>query len=313
MTAQPTPQTPDISVCICTFRRPEQLQALLTRLGQQQPVPGLPHCEIVVVDNDPAHSARPVLQTLATQLPLRYVHLPQANISAARNAAIRLAQGQWLAWIDDDELPEPNWLFELAQTQRTHAADVVFAPVLPVYPAQISPWLRTGGYYERPRFATGTVIGISDARSGNVWIRAQALADLPGPFDTAFGTTGGEDSLLFRQLQARGLKFIWCDSAPVHEALPPDRAQPRWLLQRSYRVGQIWMRCELHALQGASRIRRAWGLGLRAGVQLGVALVLAGLCWPLSRTRGFHWLRTAWAQVGKLSALFGQRQHAYGQ
>lgn len=313
MTAHQTACTPDISVCVCTFRRPMQLQALLTRLGEQLPVPGLPGCEIVVIDNDPAHSARGVLDAAAAQLPLRYAHLPLANISAARNAAIRLAQGRWLAWIDDDELPESDWLRELAHAQQAHGADVVFAPVLPVYPPDIPPWLQAGGYYERPRFPTGSVIGISDARSGNVWIRAQALTDLAGPFDESFGTTGGEDSLLFRQLQARGLKFIWCDSAPVHEALPLDRAQPAWLLKRSYRVGQIWMRCELHSLRGWSHTRRAWGLGLRAGLQLGVALGLASLCWPLSRTRGFHWLRTASAQAGKLSALLGQRQHAYGQ
>lgn len=313
MKDSPEAQAPDISVCICTFRRPGQLQALLTRLGEQLPVPGLPGCEIVVIDNDPAHSAHAVLDAAASHLPLRYAHLPQANISAARNAAIRLARGRWLAWIDDDELPEPEWLRELAQAQQAHEADVVFGPVLPVYPPQMAPWLRVGAYYERPRFPTGTVIGISDARSGNVWIRAQVLARLPGPFDESFGTTGGEDSLLFRQLQAQGLKLVWCDSAPVHEALPLDRAQPTWLLKRAYRIGQIWMRCELHALEGWAHTRRAWGLGLRAGLQLGVALALAGLCWPLSRTRGFHWLRTAWAQAGKLSALLGQRQHAYGQ
>lgn len=303
----------DISICLCTFRRPDLLARLLAQLCRQRPVPGLPDWEIVVVDNDPAHSARAVLEAFAVQNPgrLRHAHSPSPNISLARNQALALARGRWLALIDDDEEPAEDWLQKLAATQVQTGADLVFGPVLPIYPADMPAWLRDGGYYERPRHPSGTVIGTHDARTGNVWARAESLRLLPGPFDAAFGQTGGEDSLLFRQLQARGQRFVWCDEAAVHEAVPPDRANARWLLRRAHRIGQTWLRGELHGLAGAARLRRMLSLCARAGLQLLVASGLALLLAPLSRIRSFYWLRKACTQWGKLSAATGASYREY--
>ena len=118
---------PEVSVCVCTFRRPELLDGLLSLLAEQR----LPAFEIVVVDNDPAHSALPVLQAWGERLPLRFVHLPEPNIAKARNLAVAQARGAWLAFIDDDERPGPDWLYLLVQAQAASGADGVMAPVLP--------------------------------------------------------------------------------------------------------------------------------------------------------------------------------------
>jgi hypothetical protein len=48
----------------------------------------------------------------------------------------------------------------------------------------------------------------------------QTQGGTEGPFDPAFGRTGGEDSMLFRRLDESGSRMVWCDDAPALEFVP---------------------------------------------------------------------------------------------
>ena len=303
-----------ISVCICTFRRPTQLATLLDALGQQSLNDLEAQVELVVVDNDPLHSAQPVLAAWRAPqgFELRYFHVPVPNIAEARNTAIHNASGEWVGMIDDDETPQNDWLVRLIDTQRRFNADAVFGPVVPQYVPATPDWIRAGGYFDRARHATGTAIDERDARTGNVLIRAARLNALPGPFDVAFGRTGGEDSLLFRDLLAKGCSLVWCDEAPVTEEVPLERATAAWLLRRSYRIGQTWIRAELYRLPLGARVARGGWLGTRAVLQLLLSVALA-LGWALlSRARAFSWVRTAVTQAGKITGMTRFQYQEYG-
>jgi succinoglycan biosynthesis protein ExoM len=124
---------PRVAVCIGTFRRPEGLRRLLQALDalrfERLPRPDL---VIVVVDNDPAGSARAVCDSIAptVRYTIRYEIEATPGISHVRNRAARLARDQadLVAYLDDDEVPEPRWLEELLVVQQAHAADVVAGP-----------------------------------------------------------------------------------------------------------------------------------------------------------------------------------------
>src|SRR5450830_141372 len=299
----------DISICVCTFRRPALLALLLQALTQQACADL--RLEVIVVDNDPANSAAPILAQWQNRLPLLTCHEPTPNIAQARNTAVHAAQGEWILFIDDDEAPDPDWIIRMMQTQRRYGADAVFAPVLPRYLEDTPTWVRRGDFFNRPRFATGTVIGSKDARTGNVLIRRSKLLTIPGPFDVTFGRTGAEDTMLFRDMLACGASFIWCDEATVSEEVPAARANLNWLLRRSYRLGQTYVRSEIVRLHGLSYLLRAVHLGLRAALQLLIAAALTLLSLPFSRIMSIRWLRITLAQCGKLSALAGHRYHEY--
>ena len=99
-----------ISVCICTYKRPELLADLLNEL-QHQETGGLFSFSILIVDNDLRRSAEPVVTSFArkTAFDSRY-HVEQIqNISLARNKAVQNAKGDFIAFPDDDEIPEKNW------------------------------------------------------------------------------------------------------------------------------------------------------------------------------------------------------------
>ena len=306
---------PDVSVCICTFRRPDLLQRLLrAMLTQDFPAERF---EVVVLDNDPGQSAAGVLSGLQAEFcgRLRVLTLAEPNISLARNATIDAASGNWIAMLDDDEYPSSDWLSQLLATQQKYAADIVFAPVLPEYEAGVASWMRRGGFFERRRLATGTSIDHRDARSGNVLMRKSLLNQLSlpsGPFDPLYGRTGGEDSMLFRQLNGLGARMIWCDDAPVFELVPVSRATAGWLLRRSFRTGQLFMQTELACTPPAGRTRRALLLSCRALVQACIALLLTLVFCLFSPRNCLRWARVFASQLGKLNHFRGQVFAAYG-
>ena len=97
-----------ISVCICTFKRPELLLKLLDRLSSQQTA-GLFTYSAVVADNDSAQSAQRVVAEFNSncQMQVTYCVESQQNIALARNKALQYAQGDLIAFIDDDEFSHP--------------------------------------------------------------------------------------------------------------------------------------------------------------------------------------------------------------
>jgi glycosyltransferase involved in cell wall biosynthesis len=171
-------------------------------------------------------------------LNLSYFVEPVSNIAFARNRAVSLSRGNFLAFIDDDELPIRSWLANLFECCKTFDVDGVLGPVIPHFESDAPEWLLKAGLYDRPRHHTGFLIDWRGARTGNVMIRRRVIEGLEPVFDSNFGT-GGEDQDFFRRMIDRGHKFIWCDEAPVYETVPPHRWQMRFLLKRALLRGGI--------------------------------------------------------------------------
>lgn len=303
--------TPDFSVCVCTCRRPEMLDRLLGELATHD-YGGL-QGEFVIVDNDPAGSGLAVIEGWRDRLPfaLTVRHVTEQNIARARNAGVAAARGEWLLILDDDEWPAPDWARALFQAQRQHAADAVFGPVIPHYAHDVPSWIAQADYFAARQFAEGAPLRGTQTYTSNVLIRRQALSGIAGPFDPAFGLTGGSDAMLFQDMAERGAVLVWTQTARVHETVPRARANVPWLLRRAYSGGQIYVRVQTGTLPPDARRAAAWSLGLRALAQFPIAVVIGLACLPLSRGNAVRWWRKASAQLGKLTGLLGARYGAY--
>jgi succinoglycan biosynthesis protein ExoM len=300
----------NISVCIATFRRLERLRAVLQDLALQQHQP----YEVVVVDNDATGSARGVVewaQQQFTAFPLRYEVQPIQNISLTRNRTVQLARGDWLAFIDDDERAPANWLTELAAAARRCTADCVLGPVVPVVSHTAPLWIQRGRFYDWPRMHTGSVVPRNQLRFGNVLIRSSWLQRLAGPFDPAYGLTGGEDGDLLARMADAGARIIWCDEAIVHEPVESARLSLQWLMRRALRGGQDFARHTLAGRYGRVTTFTRLRFMVRAVAQAIIALGLAAICWPLGSHRMVYWLLKAAANAGKLSVFWGYHYREY--
>lgn len=100
------------SVVIATMGRPFELSRCLTAIAAL----GFPRnrFEIIVVNDGGAIAAEPELEALAGGAALRLVSQPNRGPGAARNAGIAIARGEFIAFMDDDCVPPPDWLHHLA-------------------------------------------------------------------------------------------------------------------------------------------------------------------------------------------------------
>ncbi|MBC7982783.1 MAG: glycosyltransferase family 2 protein [Candidatus Obscuribacterales bacterium] len=300
-----------VSLCIATYRRPDRLQAVLDDLVAQDYLP----TEVVVVDNDPAATARPIVErrrALGAPFPIKYDIQPLKNISLTRNRTVELASSDWLVFIDDDERAPPAWLQQLVNASTLHIADGVLGPVIPILPPNAPRWIQRGRFYDWARMQSGKVVPRNRLRFGNVLLRASLLKRQPTPFDPAYGLTGGEDGDLLARLAQSGARIVWCDEAIVTEPIEAGRLSLSWLLRRALRGGQDFAR---HTFAGryeqATFLHRAQFF-LRALLQLLLAISLMLLLWPLGRHRAAYWLLKAAANAGKLSVFGGWHYREYG-
>ena len=301
----------DVSVCVCTCRRPEGLLRCLASIEAAQRPPGLAF-EVVVVDNDARPSAEAAARRFAagSALALRYVHEARSGVSFARNRCLAEARGALVAFIDDDEWCDTRWLVQLhAAMTGAGAPDVVLGPVKPVFEREPPRWLAASRVFQRPSFANGAAVHWGNGRTGNAMLRrADALAC--GGFDDRFAHSGGEDLHLFARLARNGhARFVWADDALVCETVPPSRSTLRWVLARAFAGSATMVRVQVE-LDGPGRY---WWWGVRGllGAPFNAAVALLAL--PFSRRAAFARVCRCVADLGKLTAAFVPRVGSYGR
>src|SRR5438105_1040200 len=273
-----------LTVCIATYRRSDRLDLVLQDLKRQTRLPD----EIVVVDNDASGSARPVVdshRTAMPSLPIHYEIQPQRNIALTRNRTVALANGDWLAFIDDDERAPETWLAQLLTAADKHQAHAVLAPVVPVVPEDAPAWIKRGRFYDFARMTSGELVPLNRMRFGNVIVRGDWLRNEPGPFDVRYGLITGEDADLLIRLVNKGAKVVWDDEAIVLEPVERARLSFRWLLQRALSGGQEFARKTLAGSYGKVSMPDRIKLFMRSLIQMLIGAVLSVITLPLGRHR----------------------------
>jgi len=235
---------PQVSVQIMTFHRDAGLRRAVRSVLAQRQIE-LATVEILVVDNSAEGAARKVacgLMELAQTAgaTLRYVHEPKPGIANARNCGIRNAGCDLIAYIDDDEEADPDWLSNLLACMERFDADAIGGPVLPIFEDSTlrgDPfWSWIYDYDEKvpsgSRFrATGT---------GNCLFSKSRCCLTDQPFDPSLGLTGGSDTRFFHGLARNGRTVLWCAEAIIHEYVPTTRTRLQYGLRRRMRQSQLF-------------------------------------------------------------------------
>jgi succinoglycan biosynthesis protein ExoM len=227
-----------IDICICTFRRPFVTETMASIEKMVRPENA--ELRIVIVDNDdtPSAEARVTEAAAGMTIPVTYVHAPGANISIARNAALDAADADWVAFLDDDEIVDPDWLVELIKRQVKTKADAVFGPSRAIYDEATPDWIVDGDFHSQAAVYRNGVVETGHTcnallRWGNAPWRDQR-------FELERGKSGGEDTEFFFRLRKMGATYAIAEHAIVREEVPAERLQLDWLLRRRFRIGQSY-------------------------------------------------------------------------
>jgi glycosyltransferase involved in cell wall biosynthesis len=287
-----------ISVLIPTFRRPEGFARAARSVFAQDDVAGV---ELIGVDNSAEGSAVAMFRALekSAPIPFRWVHEPRPGVANARNAALMLARGEFVAWLDDDEEAPAHWLGALARERRSSGAQSVFGPVRGKAEG------TDRAFFEKLYSRSGPARSGASQRAYGIGnsLQPRALFGDEAAFDPHTNQTGGEDDALFASWREAGACFAWAPDAWVIEHVSAERCQLGHGLKRAFAYGQG--PCEL-AWAG----RRYLALARHMGVGLAQMLVYGAASAPIllaQRASGLALLGRAARGAGKVFWCFEQR------
>ncbi len=185
---------PLVSVVVPTHNRPEMLAEALMSVRLQT----FSDYEVLVVSNGESDEMRALSRACAARYGAVY-ELPEGNLPAARNFAIARARGEWIAFLDDDDIWLPHKLERQLAAAQVTGADMVACDYIEFY---------TDGYEAIGRRRIPDGWSYTQAICHQRWgvppscviVRKSVLLDV-GSFDPA--QRFGEDGDLWRRISWR--------------------------------------------------------------------------------------------------------------
>jgi GT2 family glycosyltransferase len=217
------PSPLSFSVVVPACARPAALAECLARLAPGAQTLPAAHYEVIVTDDSPDSSIR---ELVASRFPwAQWTPGPRRGPAANRNHGASLARAAWLAFTDDDCLPDPGWLAGFAQALESSDASSLHV-------------LEGRTYADRPRRSLAERSPIN-THGGYLWscnlaVRAELFRRLAG-FNEGFPYAAMEDVDFARRLRALGARERFVEGAGVchpWREIPGFRAM--WAVEERY-------------------------------------------------------------------------------
>lgn len=237
-----------LSLVIATYNRAEQLMITLNSVAAQSKASAQWEC--IVVDNNSSDNTQQCVEEFIAQHPqhnFRYHFEAKQGLSHARNAGIKQAQGDIIAFIDDDERIVPDFIGAYIKLFEDYpAAMAAGGKIIAEYPTGRPRWMSH--YTERPianpmdfgdyirPFPKGRIPG-----GGNMAMRREVF-DKIGVFNTSLGRTGksligGEESDLFERIAAAGMECYYAPRAVMYHIIPAEKLTDSYFERLCFNTG----------------------------------------------------------------------------
>ncbi len=184
---------PGISVVVCSYNGQRTIRDCLEGLKKVD----YPNFEVIVVNDGSTDGT----EKIAKEYGFRVISIANGGLSNARNVGMRAAKGEIVAYIDDDAIPDPQWLTYLAVTfQTTNHAGVGGPNIPPIDDGPIAECVSNA-----PGGPIHVLLTDNDAEhipGCNMAFRKAALEAIDG-FDTRFRIAGDDVDLCWR-IQKQG-------------------------------------------------------------------------------------------------------------
>jgi O-antigen biosynthesis protein len=194
-----------VSVVVCTHNGARTLRRCLEGIAELRH----PRYEVIVVDD----GSNDTSAVVASEFDVRLISIERSGLSTARNVGLAAARGEFVAFIDDDAWPDPDWLRFLVLAFRTSGHAAVGGPNLP--PGDEG--LAAACVANSPGGPTHVLLSDSEAEhipGCNMAYRRSALERVGG-FDPQFQAAGDDVDICWRlqdsgeTLGFHGAAVVW--------------------------------------------------------------------------------------------------------
>ena len=229
-----------------------------------------PGAELLVVDNASSDDTPAVLADLqrAEGSPLRTVHEPRLGASHGRNTGLAAAQGDLIAFLDDDAVPRRGWLAALIAPFADAAIAGVGGPLILRLSAPPPVWFTPDFHEAAGLYDLGSVRRRVHHRGGEWYppsanlglrtrdvIREGGFCDVLGPHGTRHFVH--EDADLCARIDRHGGEIHYVPDAIVDHWIVPGKLTPQYFLDHHTCFGEG---AAVFALRNRSLPRILWGL-----------------------------------------------------
>jgi glycosyltransferase involved in cell wall biosynthesis len=238
-----------LTVCICTHNRPRYVRDCLEGLRHQ--TVGRDRFSLQIIDSASSEAAALELADLATRHEARLIRLDQPGVSLARNAGAWAARTPFIAYIDDDAIPAPDWIETIidAISQPGRPPALIGGRILPKWEAPLPAWwpaslrgvLSIIEHQGRGEYRTSAMPKGLEPYAANMVVHVLSLL-AAGGFGGAIGRYGNsllsdEEVQLAWTLQDAGYSVRYDSRITVQHQIQALRLKPEWLLMRLYWQG----------------------------------------------------------------------------
>lgn len=263
---------PDVSVVVCTRNR-SSLLARACHEALRQTLTG--HTmELVIVDNNSTDDTFDVARNIRSECPgrVQVIQEKELGLSAARNAGVRKARGEFVVFLDDDAFPEPCWLQSIVEALQSDGVLCAGGPITPLFQGDLPDWFlgRFLPYLSAWDLGDDELDLTYDEypRGANIGFRRDAL-HATGGFCKDLGRKGGsllscEEIDLCLQIERLGGRILYVPRARVRHLVNVERLSPKWMLDRFEAQGRSeaiinWRHGGLSALiRGLGTFSKRW-------------------------------------------------------
>jgi glucosyl-dolichyl phosphate glucuronosyltransferase len=307
----------DLTVCICTHNRPRYVRDCLEGI-RLQTVPRQRYA-VLLIDSGSTGDNPAALRALADEYDARLIRLDRPGVSIARNAGAWGARSRYIAYIDDDAIPAPDWVERIleAVAEPGPIPSVIGGRILPKWEAPLPAWwpealrgvLSIIEHEGRGEYRTNAVPTKLEPYAANMVVHVLTLLSAGG-FGHSVGRYGdvllSDEEVQFAwALQDNGHLIRYDSSIVVHHQIQAQRLRPEWLLSRLYwqgastvltrrllnRSGSVWRELPRRLLVAALfapaalvPVHSTWLLGPRWRFAYASGFLRAALGWQAAET-----------------------------
>lgn len=233
----------DLSVVICTYNGEARIGKVLDRVRSQLHTHSIAW-EVLVIDNNSRDDTKRVISTYPE---VRYFFEVEQGTAFARSKGVREAKGQWIAFLDDDTLPDENWITQAHQFAQAHPEIGAFGGQIhaeyevepPAEVRKVAPYLAIVERGSKPH----QYDRVLPPGAGLVVQRQAWLSAVPEKLVLVGRTTAAmlasDDIEAILHIQNSGREIWYNPEMHLYHQIPPWRTERSYLLKLIKGIGLV--------------------------------------------------------------------------